>query len=38
MERTERGQPNMLIGHGVALSGPLQEAVDRIAKRLGNEV
>jgi hypothetical protein len=34
MERTERGQPSMLIGHGVALSPALQDAVDRIVQRL----
>ena len=33
-ERLERGQASAIIGHGIALSESLQDAVDRIVSRL----
>jgi hypothetical protein len=33
MERLERGQASAIIGHGIALSPALQDAVDRIVGR-----
>lgn len=34
LERTERGQANVIIGHGIALSPSLQESVDKLISRV----
>lgn len=38
LERTERGQVNMIVGHGIALSPALQESIDKVIDRLSTDV